>query len=235
MTTISLVVPAAGCGARTGLDGNKILAPLRNRPLLFWTLQALTAPESTPLFQVQELLIAAQRCEFSLIASLLEAHSDITTKLIEGGYTRQDSVFNAVREASSDFILVHDAARPLASPQLIARVCDAALKHDAAIAALPVSDTVKRAQRQDDATLIIQTLPRAEIFLAQTPQVFRRELLLAAFERAHQDNFAGTDCASLVERLNHKVAVVEGEARNFKVTYRADLQRAEELLAKPLF
>jgi 2-C-methyl-D-erythritol 4-phosphate cytidylyltransferase len=161
----------------------------------------------------------------------------LTLRLIEGGETRQQSVSNAVQVAAGDFVLVHDAARPLLSRELIARVIEAAQRNGAAIAALPVSDTVKRATRCGEANHIAETLPREEIWLAQTPQVFRRGVLLQALEAARRDGFTGTDCASLVERLCaesgqalHRVTLVLGEERNFKVTFAADLERAAHLL-----
>ena len=148
--------------------------------------------------------------------------------LVEGGATRQDSVLNAVRAADSDWILVHDAARPCVSRALIEATLQAATATGAAIAALPVSDTVKRAAPDG---LIVETLNRDEIWLAQTPQVFRREPFLAALQSAHQDNWQGTDCASILERAGHQVALVRGEAENLKVTYAADLERAATILA----
>lgn len=233
MVTISAVVPAAGCGARAGLDGNKVLALLAGRPLLWWTLHALAgAGDLPPQIHITEIIIAARTEEFSLIEPI--AHTLSTpVHLVEGGALRQDSVANAVRAATGDFVLVHDAARPLVSSQLIGRVCRAALDDDAAIAALPASDTVKAARVHDNGRIVVEsTLERRGIWLAQTPQVFRRELLLRALEQAARDRFAGTDCASLVERLStpagepRLVTLVEGETRNFKVTYPQDMERA---------
>ena len=147
--------------------------------------------------------------------------------LVEGGATRQDSVTNAVRAAKSDWVLVHDAARPCVSRALIQSVLQAATATGAAIAALPVSDTVKRAAPDGS---ISETLNRDEIWLAQTPQVFRREPFLAALENAQRDGWQGTDCASIMERAGHKVVLVKGESENLKVTYAPDLERAAAIL-----
>jgi 2-C-methyl-D-erythritol 4-phosphate cytidylyltransferase len=231
---IAAIVPAAGCGARAALPGNKVLAPLRGRPLLDWTLRALleAAPlleaQSTPLAQI---LIAARREEFALIEPVIAHHSSLIT-VVEGGATRQESVFNAARQAdaSAEYFLVHDAARPLVSLELIARVCRAARHHGAALAACGASDTIKTTVEENGARFVASTLDRSAIYLAQTPQVFRRDIFLNALERAERENFDGTDCASLVERNGGRVAVVEGEATNFKVTFAADLERAEKLL-----
>lgn len=237
--TISAVVPAAGCGARAGLNGNKVLAPLAGKPLLWWTLLALAdAGDLPPQTQITEIIIAVRPDEFPLIEPIAATLST-PVRLIEGGAVRQDSVHNAVRAATGDFVLVHDAARPLVSSQLIGRVCKAALKNGAALAALPASDTVKAARVQEGGNIVVRsTLERSGIWLAQTPQVFRRELLAQALEQAARDGFEGTDCASLVERLStpegepQPVRLVEGEMRNFKVTYPQDLERAAILLLK---
>lgn len=148
--------------------------------------------------------------------------------LVEGGATRQDSVLNAVHAAKSEWVLVHDAARPCVSRAIIEATLQAATATGAAIAALPVSDTVKRAAPDGS---IAQTLNRDEIWLAQTPQVFSREPFLAALQSAQNDGWQGTDCASIMERAGHTVMIVAGEADNLKVTYAADLKRAFAILA----
>ena len=163
-----------------------------------------------------------------LLSTLSSPGLDIA--LVEGGATRQDSVGNAARAARADLLLVHDAARPLLTPELIFRVIEATLKNGAALAALPASDTVKIARGQENRAVVADTLQRETVWLAQTPQAFTRELYLEALAKAHQQNFAGTDCASLVERLGAEVALVEGELENFKVTFAADLERAEAIL-----
>jgi 2-C-methyl-D-erythritol 4-phosphate cytidylyltransferase len=136
-------------------------------------------------------------------------------------------VHNAARVARGDLLLVHDAARPLVPAIVIADTIATAQKNGAALAALPCPDTVKRA---DESGNVAATLDRTVLWLAQTPQIFRREILLAAFEDAEQAGFVGTDCASLVERLGHKVSLVKSASCNFKVTYPDDLERAAALL-----
>lgn len=226
--TISILVPAAGCGSRAATNGNKILAPLGNEPLLRHTLRALTNKQAFPEeTQPVELILAARRDEFELIQPVFSTlNSQFSTQLVEGGATRQASVFAAAQAAHGDFLLVHDAARPLVSSSLIKRVIEAALQNDAALAALPCPDTVKQA----DNGFVIATLNRSVLWLAQTPQVFRRGLFMKALEKAMSDGFDGTDCASLVENLGHRVELIKGEARNFKVTYPDDLERAETML-----
>ena len=148
--------------------------------------------------------------------------------IVEGGARRQDSVANAfeVVSARADVIVIHDAARPFVTADLIARTVDAAVEHGAAIAALAATDTVKRA---DAGGLIQQTIPRTEIFLAQTPQAFRPSVLRDALARAGSAGDA-TDEAALAERAGHPVRLVEGDRRNLKITTTDDLMMAERLV-----
>ncbi len=227
--TISVIVPAAGCGARAALNGNKILAPLwKNQSVLFWTLNALRAADYAP-DELLEFVVVARPEEFDSIDEIrLQCAFSLDFRSVEGGATRQDSVFEGVKAARGDFVLVHDAARPCVSGEVIARTVAAAQQVGAAIAALPAIDTVKRAGCNGN---IVQTLDRSEIWLAQTPQVFRRDLFLEALQSARNAGFQGTDCASIMERAGYPVALVEGDFNNLKVTYAADLERAAHILA----
>ncbi|HEX8550508.1 MAG TPA: IspD/TarI family cytidylyltransferase [Abditibacteriaceae bacterium] len=237
-------MPAAGCGARTGLNGNKILAPLDGQPLLWHTLRGLLdSPEDNRNrpYSVDEVVIAARaeewddvRSVWSDVAQTLEVIPEF--RLVEGGAARQDSVEAAARAARGTFVAVHDAARPFASSELLFRVCDAARETGAAIPAVLASDSVKVARILNAAPVVEQTLDRSLVWLVQTPQVFRREVLLEAFGYARETGFVGTDCASAVEQLinadgspRFAVRLVEGNRQNFKVTYAADLERAEEI------
>jgi 2-C-methyl-D-erythritol 4-phosphate cytidylyltransferase/2-C-methyl-D-erythritol 2,4-cyclodiphosphate synthase len=149
--------------------------------------------------------------------------------VVEGGERRQDSVAKAFRAVapSSQIIVIHDAARPLVSSALIERTIDAALKHGAAIAALEARDTVKRT---DESRIIRGTIPREDIFLAQTPQAFRVGVLRDALELASTAS-AATDEAMLAERAGHSVYLVEGDPRNLKITTPDDLHIAERLVS----
>ncbi|MDP6581047.1 MAG: 2-C-methyl-D-erythritol 4-phosphate cytidylyltransferase, partial [Vicinamibacterales bacterium] len=135
--------------------------------------------------------------------------------------------FDASSE-SSEIVVIHDAARPLCSPELIIRTVDAALRHGAAIAALPAHDTVKQRASGDD-RFVGRTLARQTIVLAQTPQAFRREVLAEAIGLGRRGETA-TDEAVLAERAGHRVALVEGDPRNIKITTEGDLSIARRLL-----
>lgn len=233
MVTITAIVPAAGCGARAGLEGNKILAPLNERPLLFWTLSALLgAPWQDAGARLAQLIVVAREDEFPLIRSAAPPMlQGIRFDLIRGGDTRQDSVEAGLLASEGAYVLVHDAARPCASGDLIARTTARGIRSGAAIAALPASDTVKWAQEKKSDE-IKSTLPRERVFLAQTPQVFWRATLLKSFKKAREDGYVGTDCSSLVEHAGGRVALVEGERTNLKVTFPDDLERAETILER---
>lgn len=182
-------------------------------------------------FEFAECVIAARKEEFPLIEKIYATDQlPFLVRIVEGGETRQQSVHNAVKTIGAEWVMIHDAARPLLSAQLIATVCDAARRHGGAIAALPATDTVKYSTHSEGQPFIKSTFERHQIWLAQTPQVFSRQHFAHALQSAENANFEGTDCSSLMERLGQKVALVSGEPENFKITYAQDLARAEQIL-----
>jgi 2-C-methyl-D-erythritol 4-phosphate cytidylyltransferase len=146
--------------------------------------------------------------------------------VVSGGATRQASVFNGLQHVTSPFVVVHDAARPLASSALVETVVAAAARADGAVAALPVDETLKRVidGRVDT------TLARSGLWATQTPQAFATEILRAAHERAHTRAIDATDDAQLVEELGGTIVIVEGERSNLKLTRPGDFAVAEALL-----
>jgi 2-C-methyl-D-erythritol 4-phosphate cytidylyltransferase len=148
--------------------------------------------------------------------------------IVGGGPTRQESVALGLARVSADAVVVHDAARPLVTPGLIGRVVAALEGADGAIAAAPVGETVKNA----DAGYVISTVDRSSLWLAQTPQAFRTEVLSAAHEHAAADDFLSTDDAQLVERYGGRVAIVESTSVNLKITHAGDFSVAEALLSR---
>ncbi len=218
MPAVALVV-AAGRGERLGSDGPKALVPLAGRPMLEWSIAALWASP-----QIGRIVVA-------LPDGCAAPQGCIA---VAGGVERSHSVRNALAQAGADadVVLVHDAARPLLTPELVA-TCLAALDEgggwDAAIAAAPVTDTVKRAP---DAVRVTETLARSELWAVQTPQVFRRAALERALARSDEELAAATDDAMLVERDGGRVRVVPAPAENLKVTTPVDLAVAELLLGR---
>jgi 2-C-methyl-D-erythritol 4-phosphate cytidylyltransferase len=175
--------------------------------------------------------VVAPRERWDAVQELCAASASWQVRVVEGGERRQDSV-RAGLEASpdADIVCVHDAARPLCTPQLFREVVDAARRHGAATAALPMIDSVKRV---DAAGLILTTLDRTELVTVQTPQAFSMALLREAHERALADHLMVDDDCALVEHIGQQVVTVPGDPRNIKVTGTADLALVESLLTAP--
>ena len=224
---VSAIIAAGGRGSRFGGTQPKQLVTLAGVPILKRTVDAFLNG-----YAFDEVIVAVTPELATNPPSYLD---DVI--VVEGGARRQDSVANAVRAVapSSQVIVIHDAARPLVSPLLIERTIAAAIEHGAAIAALQARDTVKRA---DASRIIRDTLPRDEVFLAQTPQAFRVGVLRDALLRGEALAQAGTltdatDEAMLAEAAGHHVHLVEGDPRNLKITTPDDLDIAERLLGAP--
>jgi 2-C-methyl-D-erythritol 4-phosphate cytidylyltransferase len=154
-----------------------------------------------------------------------------TVRVVKGGDSRQESVAVALRAVPEDteIVLVHDAVRPFVTAEQIARVIEEARRCEAAILGIPAMDTVKevkRASLPEDVALIVGTMPRERVVLAQTPQAFATKLLKEAFARAEADGVNASDEAGLVERMGHDVHVVLGSERNMKITKPADMELA---------
>jgi 2-C-methyl-D-erythritol 4-phosphate cytidylyltransferase len=202
---------------------------------------AFDFPDTQSSAQLVEIVISVRDEEREIVQKIYDqTETDIPLQFARGGATRAESVRAAIEVAGGDFVLVHDAARPCLLISVTRRVVQAALQHGAAIAALPADDTVKRVSFEGEEVAIRETLDRNHIYLAQTPQMFRRELLRHAFDFAAQTGWQGTDCASYVEHLAHQsrnrvlepVKIVRGDAHNLKVTYGDDIARAETWLQR---
>ncbi len=219
---VSAIIAAGGRGARFGSDRPKQLLTLAGQPILQRSIDAFLG---SPL--VHEVVVALPRDLLAAPPDYLRG-GDPRILVVEGGARRQDSVANAFARVAdrADVVVIHDAARPLVSADLIRRTIEAAADTGAAIAAVRAHDTVKRA---DAAGLVTATLPRDEIFLAQTPQAFRASVLRDALA-AGRDGVSATDEAMLAERAGHRVKLVKGDARNLKITTPEDLAMAEHLL-----
>jgi 2-C-methyl-D-erythritol 4-phosphate cytidylyltransferase len=237
---VIVIIPAAGLGTRmapvlSALDAktkkshpSKQFTELAGTPVLIHTLRKFAAID-----EISEVWVALRENEIQGFRERLskEAKGLLKKKveLVIGGEHRQQSVEQAVNAISArpdDIVLVHDAVRPLVTPEIIHDVIEAAKKYGAAIAGLPAVDTVKQVDRTAEGAIVKATLPRAGIVLAQTPQGFHYSVIKKAFDEAAADGFMGTDEASLAERSGHKVAVVMGSPRNIKITTPADMELA---------
>jgi 2-C-methyl-D-erythritol 4-phosphate cytidylyltransferase len=214
---IALIV-AAGRGERLAADRPKAFVELAGRPMVQWSIDALAA-----MPEIERIVVA--------LPPGVEAPSGVTG--VEGGSSRSDSVRRALAAADhGDPVLVHDAARPLLTAEIV-RATIGALERDAgaaaAIAAAPVTDTIKRV---DERGGVHETLERGQLWAVQTPQVFRRDVLERALDVSQDVLAAATDDAWLIERLGERVVVADVKAENIKVTRPLDLEIAARLLAR---
>ncbi len=219
------VVVAAGRGSRMGAADNKVYLPLAGRSVLARTLEAFERCGA-----VETIVVVAARGEEAKAAEAVrEAGAAKVAAVVPGGAERQDSVYAGLAALSADGALVHDAARPLVSPAQIEACCRAAERHGASALAVPVKDTIKVA---DGDGMIVSTPERRTLWAVQTPQAFARVELMEAHRQARQEGAAATDDAMLLERLGRKVAIVEGDYVNIKITTPEDLPIAELLLQR---
>jgi 2-C-methyl-D-erythritol 4-phosphate cytidylyltransferase len=213
------LILAAGRGERLGAACPKALVPLAGRPLLAWSIEVLLG-----VAEVQRIVVALPP----------EVAAPAGTVGVEGGSVRSESVRLALAAAGggpgSELVLIHDAARPLLTPELVQDVLAAAQGEgvDGAIAAAPVTDTVKRAE----GSIVRETLDRSQLWAVQTPQVFRRAALERALDVPGDVLAQATDDAWLLERAGGTVVVVPASRENLKVTTPLDIEVAELLLAR---
>jgi 2-C-methyl-D-erythritol 4-phosphate cytidylyltransferase len=211
---------------RLKMDTPKAFVPLGGQSLLYYSLCAIAALDAIG----EAIVTVPAGMEPRARSEVERAGLEIPVKLVAGGAERQDSVRIALglTSAESEVVVVHDAARPFATPALFAACIDATRRADGAIAAVAVADTLKRI----DGRTIAATVAREGLWQAQTPQAFRRKILAAAHDRAMRERWAATDDADLVERCGGRVEVVESSAANLKITTPADLEIAEALAAR---
>lgn len=214
------VVPAAGSGHRMGGRRPKQFLRLRGVPLLVQTLRLLGRTSG-----VGGIVVAAPSVEVERTLTLLLRHGlPRILAVVAGGRERQESVWLGLQALPpwAEFVVVHDAVRPLITPELVRAVIAEARSHGAATCGLPVRETVKRVAGGS----VEATLDREGLWLVQTPQAFRRALLWEAHEKARRDHFWGTDDSMLVERLGVPVRMIPGLPENLKITTPEDLARA---------
>ena len=226
MASATALIAAARCGERLGAGGPKALVAVAGRPLIAWSLDAFAASAA-----VGRVIVAAPPGADDEIAGL--APDGLDLRITAGGPSRAESVASGLALCESELVAVHDAARPLVTPALIdALVERLAAEPDAAgvIAATPVTDTIKRIEGAG--RRIADTPPREELWAAQTPQVFRTEVLREAHADAGAEGPNATDDAALVEAAGGTVLVEPTATENLKVTTAADLRAAERLLAE---
>ncbi|MGB3403900.1 MAG: 2-C-methyl-D-erythritol 4-phosphate cytidylyltransferase [Microcoleaceae cyanobacterium] len=222
-----LLIPAAGKGTRMGSQRNKLLLSLRGQPILAWTLAAAEATTS-----IEWIGIIGQPIDFPDFKAILSDLSrTLPIQLIQGGSTRQESVYNGLQALPPDAkrVLIHDGARCLATPDLFDR-CSATLQTcPGLIAAIAVKDTIKVV---DENLTVKETPNRSNLWAAQTPQGFDVKLLKQCHDQGKSQGWEVTDDAALFEKCSLPVQIVEGEETNLKVTTPVDLSVAEFILSQ---
>lgn len=223
-TAYGIIVAAGRSDRMGGID--KVFAQLMGRPLIAWTIAAF---KQCPDIE-STILVASPESVQRMRNFVAEWRFTNVSAVVAGGEHRQDSVWAGLDAASeAEIVAIHDAARPLVTPELISTGIALARETGAALCAVPTRDTVKRVE--GDPPHVVDTPDRRQMWLAQTPQVFDRKLLVAAHEHSASP---ATDDAALVEAAGHAVRVYEGAASNFKVTTQEDLIIAEALLRERL-
>jgi 2-C-methyl-D-erythritol 4-phosphate cytidylyltransferase/2-C-methyl-D-erythritol 2,4-cyclodiphosphate synthase len=223
---VSAILAAAGRGTRLGAAVPKQMLTLGDRTILQHSFAVVDQHE-----QIDEIVVALPPdLAWSPPPYLISSRKPV--RIVDGGDRRQDSVANAFAQVSNNatVIVIHDAARPFATPDLFSRVIEAAARGGAAIAAVPASDTVKEATAAPGVRIVARTMPRDSIYLAQTPQAFSRQVLEEAITLGREALTAATDEASLAEQAGHPVALVDGESTNIKITTEHDLTVSRALL-----
>lgn len=217
---VKVIIPASGRGERFGGKIPKQFLKIDNKEII-----ALTLEKFNRIKLIDEIIISVKLENFVKISSVIKKYKlTKVKKIVEGGARRQDSVYNALLNLEckdDDLILIHDAVRPFISAKKINEIISEAKDGDGVILGLPVSETVKRADEKNN---VSETVDRKNLWTIQTPQVFRYDVLKRSFDRANEENFTGTDEASIVENAGYKVKIIHGERDNVKITVKDDLR-----------
>ncbi len=224
---VTAIVPAAGAGIRFGGAVKKQFIALNGLPILSHTLRALAASKA-----LASIIVVVPPGEELRGREALElARIDLETEVVPGGQARQDSVYIGLQraKAETDLVLIHDGVRPFVSREVVLATVEAAKEWGAAIAAVPVIDTIKRV---DTDGFVVETLQRGQLWSVQTPQVFRYALLMQAHRAIRERGIVATDDAALVERIGGMVKVVRGSYENLKITSEEDLPLADLILRR---
>lgn len=220
------IIPAGGKGIRSGLSAPKQYLKFAGKELIAYTID---------IFQknvlVDEITISSESIYFKLLWDIKEKYKFTKVKqIVEGGNERQDSVYNALISLPAeeeDLVIVHDAARPLLSRDILTEAIKTAKLKGSALVCLKVNDTLVKAVEVVD-----YYVNREDVYYVQTPQIFKFIDLLNAMKNAYEENFYGTDESMLIKKMNQDIYIVEGSLFNFKVTTKSDIELLEKLLKK---
>jgi 2-C-methyl-D-erythritol 4-phosphate cytidylyltransferase len=224
MKTIA-VIPAGGKGIRSGTAAPKQYLKFNDKELIVYTLEIFQQNE-----MIDEIIISAEGNYFKVLTDLKEKYNlSKISKVVEGGETRQDSVYNALKSladaADNDQVAVHDAARPLLPQEVLTNAVETAKQKGNALVCIKAKDTLIKGNE-----VVESYLDRDEVYYVQTPQIFPYSVLMKAMKNAYENDFIGTDESMLVRQIGEKVNLVEGSVYNFKVTTADDIEMFEKLV-----
>jgi len=225
---IVALIAAAGKGKRMNTRISKLFIPIFGKPILAYTIEKF---EKCKLIDKIYLMVSPEEKERCRKNIILKYNISKVKDFVDGGETRQDSIYNGLKalDKDTDIVVIHDGARPLVEETIIRDSIENAQKYGAAIAAIPIKDTVKKGGNN---YFINKTLNREEIWRAQTPQTFKYDIILPAYLQAYKEKFLTTDDAAIVERYGHKVKLIIGSEENIKITTPFDIIIAENFLKK---
>jgi 2-C-methyl-D-erythritol 4-phosphate cytidylyltransferase len=225
MRTIA-IIPAGGKGLRSGLATPKQYLKVNGKPIIVYTLQTFQKNKL-----IDRIIIAAEPEYFNLIIKLVKKHKLSKVDLIvEGGNTRQDSVYNAVNSSGADdndLLVVHDAARALLLDNVLTSAIKTAMQKGNALVCIKAKDTLIKGKKTVD-----EYLNRDEVYYVQTPQIFKYCELERALSKAQRENFIGTDESMLIKRTGKQVYIAEGSVFNFKITTKEDVEMFKRVVRK---
>lgn len=213
MKNFSLIITAGGTSSRYG-NTNKLLEKINDKTVI-----EETVSKFIDFDEIDEIIISANSSIIEILQQLL---NNPKVKIIEGGNTRQKSVYNALQVVKNDYVLIHDGARPLIRKDTIAYVLEAVLDKDAVTVMTKTTDTIKEV---DSTGRIVRTIDRSKLYNTQTPQAFKTSIIKEAHEKLKDGNF--TDDCSMLEELNIPVYIVNGSYTNIKITIKSDLDFAK--------
>ena len=226
MKYISAIVVAGGSGSRMGTSTKKPYLKIKDKEILVYTVECF---QNMP--EIQEIVVVTGKEDITYVEKLLKDTYKLNkvSYIVAGGKERQDSVYNGIQAADekSDYLVIHDGARPLITKEVVRAGLDMAYAHRASIIAVPVKDTIKLVSKDGK---VEDTPDRSSLWSVQTPQIFEKELIIHAHEYAKEHGLSVTDDSMLVEAIGVPVYIVEGEYTNIKITTPEDLIIAEKML-----
>lgn len=216
--SISAIITAGGQSTRFGNNKNKLLEKINNKEIIKYTVDAFILPE------IEEIIIPTNQDFIELFKKIFYTYNNI--KIISGGSSRQESIYNALQYIKTDYVLIHDGARPLVKQSLIKKIIEEIPSKKSLIPMTKTTDTIKEVNPQTKE--IIRTPDRTFLYNTQTPQAFSTDIIKEAHEKFKGQNY--TDDAGMVETLGYKVFMTEGDYTNIKITTQTDLDIAKTYL-----